>query len=48
MYMYMYMYMLVYTHTQLSPTFLVVEQSVVAHQDPVMMERGRSSAGMEH
>ena len=30
------------------PTLLVVEESVVAHEHPVVVERGRGAAGMEH
>ena len=40
-------YMYIHTRT-VHYTFLVVEEAVVPHEHPVVVEGGRDTAGMEH
>ena len=48
MYVYIHMYMYIIHTCTVHYTFLVVEEAVVPHEHPVVVEGGRGSAGMEH
>ena len=48
MYVYIHMYMYIIHTCTVHYTFLVVEEAVVPHEHPVVVEGGQGMAGMEH